>query len=129
MKTESAKALNLFLNDVVNLFVNILENREPYNEELSVTKNDLNEATFSEMYARFEAELIENMVEYNDIDMAYDYIRTCLNEFDQWVGFGVESNSYIIQKGNEVNLLLKTKQYLENYKSKINRLLDNTHSY
>jgi len=129
MQTKKATALNDFLNDVVRLFVSILENRELENEDLSVSKSDLTEEKFTEMYTAFEVELGENIVEYNDIDMASDYIRTCLSEFDEWVGFGQESNSYIIQKGNEVSLLLKTRQQIDIYKNKIYRLLDDKNSF
>jgi len=122
MQTEKAKALNDYFIGAVNLLLSTVYEGVlvPVGDVNNIS--DLTETNFEKYYADFEEELKFNILEYKEFDVAFKYMSHYLNQIHNWDGFKEDFIDKVFETNLHVNELIKAKQFIEKYKSKISNL-------
>ena len=69
-------------------------------------KRKFDEPNFEDAYSEFEDELRDNVDEYQDIKIVYDYLNASLGMFYKWNPFDPGDNLHIILQNYEVSFLI-----------------------
>ena len=122
MKKGKADTLALYLNESMAVFTGIQNQLAEDKKVMDDRKRKFCEANFILLYADFEEELRHNILEYRNLSIVYDYIVSCLGDFQALQEFIRVTNRIIIQSGNDVSFLLKLKLSIEDILDRIAKL-------
>ncbi|WP_243348256.1 RteC domain-containing protein [Parabacteroides sp. FAFU027] len=114
MKTEKARELCDFMEGAIGFFQYIFEGGS-YPSDIQKGKTAYTKERFKEKYENFYSELVENIREYQDVDVIYDYLIDSFEYLVEWDGFDDDLNREIMQSGNDVSYLLKLKLLINEY--------------
>ncbi len=123
MQTEKATQLCTFLMGTIDFFGKVLAQQESNVPDYLMIKDSMTELTFQLHYQEFEKELEGNILEYKDINVIHEYVKSTLLPFSDWGGFAHDLNNRIIKSGYEVNFLLKLKLLVEAKQTQIRDLV------
>lgn len=119
MQTEKAKEFASFLYASINCYTSYFRpNMSPGAGEKEFQTYYV-PATFDKFFVGFLKELIENITEYQDIQIIHDYIKTQFHVLAYYFVYGMGSNEPIFEKGEDITFLLTLKKQIEIYLEKI----------
>jgi hypothetical protein len=124
MKTEKAKELNEFLCFAIDLVLSTVEDGVLVPEHQLIDISELTEENFEKHFDAFEQELHQNIEEYKDYDIIYNYINFHLKDIYVWFGFEIDFINKIFIHNDHVNELIKAKQLIDKYKKRITNYLN-----
>ena len=87
-------------------------------------KNLFVEKHFKNFHEDFLDELTQNIIEYQDISLIYDYIIGCFEFIESWNGFNYDENRRIIKNNYETTFLIRLKMNIENGIGNVKALME-----
>jgi len=122
METTKAKFLNKYLLTSIIAFNDLLERNSLEEYEVNGELVYFKDIDFENHFNNFEKELREVILRTMDIEVALDYIDTCLQNIISWDGFNIYQYQVIFAKGQQVNLLYDLKERIEKYTNLVKSL-------
>ncbi len=119
MKTEKAEALNELIIGSVSLIKAVLDVSKEDLPKLVIPKENYNPEVFAHLFEEFEDELMENILNYNDKTLIFDYLHSCFPEYPFYTNSIYHANKEIIKLKFETEYLLKLKAAVFEYSEEV----------